>query len=252
MPAKPFCDVQGRVVVSANCVSLQAWLAQINGVHMAEHSQGNIPTAPLKIDGANWRLIEEAYGASLPPNVRAHIVQATEMFLFSESFERTDEPLAKVKVILEAHDKAATRFFNELFGGAASFSDAGVYAHYLIDSNFKPARLGSEKADLDAFLDFLRAFHIACNTAIKQLNDSSTDRKGMPWKVWLNRLAEIVEVKLLRGEGSSESNIDHLFVLFVRELQKSLPTECQRDQAAIAEGVLEARSKLRKAPRDKG
>jgi len=216
---------------------------------MAKHSENNTPDALFEIDAANWRLIEEAYGASLQPNIRADIIRATEVFLFSQNFERTDEAIAKVKVILEAHDKAATRFFNELFGGASSVSHAGVYAHHLIDNNFKPARLRSDKADLDVFLDFLRAFHIACNTAIKQLTDPSSDRRGNPWKIWLNRLAEIVdEVKSLRGEGS----VDHPFVQFVRELQKCLPSECQRDQAAIAEALLEARSKPRKLPRNKG
>jgi hypothetical protein len=103
----------------------------------------------------------------------------------------------------------------------------------LIDNNFKPARLRSDKADLDVFLDFLRAFHIACNTAIKQLTDPSSDRRGTPRKIWLNRLAEIVkEVKSLRGEGNGESNVDPPFVQFVRELQKCLPSECQLDQAA--------------------
>ena len=219
---------------------------------MAKHSENNTPDALFEIDPANWRLIEEAYGASLQPNIRADILRATEVFLFSQNFERTDEAIAKVKVILEGHDKAATRFFNELFGGASSVSDAGVYAHHLIDNNFKPARLRSDKADLDVFLDFLRAFHIACNTAIKQLTDPSSDRRVSPWKIWLNGLAEIVEEKSLRGEGGGESNVDHPFVQFVGELQKCLPSECQRDQAAIAEALLEARSKPRKLPRNKG
>ena len=214
---------------------------------MAKHSENNTPDALFEIDAANWRLIEEAYGASLQPNIRADILRATEVFLFSQNFERTDEAIAKVKVILEAHDKAATRFFNELFGGASSLSDAGVYAHHLIDNNLKPARLRSDKADFDVFLDFLRAFHIACNTAMKQLTNPSSDRRVRPWKIWLNRLAEIVEeVKSLRGE----SGVDHPFVQFVGELQKCLPSECQRDQAAIADALLEARSKPPKTPEE--
>jgi hypothetical protein len=216
---------------------------------MAKQSENNTPEGLFEIDAANWRLIEEAYGASLQPNIRANILRASEVFLFSQNFERTDEAIAKVKVILEAHDKAAMRFFNELFGAASSLSDAEVYAHHLIDNNLKPARLRSDKADLDVLLDFLRAFHIACNTAMKQLTDPSSDRRVSPWKIWLNRLAEIVEeVKSLHGE----SGVGHPFVQFVGELQKCLPSECQRDQAAIAEALLEARSKPRKLPRNKG
>lgn len=78
----------------------------------------------INIDSDKWRQIEKAYDSSLLPNVRADIVRATAEFLFLESFERTVEPLAKVKVILEAHDKAATRFFNELFASPSAGSDA--------------------------------------------------------------------------------------------------------------------------------
>ena len=83
-----------------------------------------VPDAPFEIDRANWHLIEEAYGASLPPEARSDIVRATQAFLFSENFARTGEPAANVKVILEAHDKAASRFFNELFS-PSSISNAG-------------------------------------------------------------------------------------------------------------------------------
>ena len=246
MQEKPFCDFRRRVV-SADRVFMRARGRAHLWSDMAKHSQGNITDAPFEIDNANWRLIEEAYGASLPPNVRADIVRATEVFFFSENFARTGEPTATVKVILEAHDKAATRFFNELFGSPSSFSDAGVYAHSLIDSNFKPPRLGSDKEGLDALLDLLRAFHIACNTAIKQLNDPSTAHKGKPWKIWLNRLAEIVaEVKSLRGKGGDESKVDHPLVQFVREMQNCLPSECQRDQAAIEQALLEAQQNPQK------
>ena len=84
------------------------------------------------------------------------------------------------------------------------------------------------------------------DAAIKQLNDPSIAPKGNPWKIWLNRLAEIVaEVKSSSGEGDDESKVDHPFVQFIRELQNCLPAEYQRDQAALAEALLEARSKPR-------
>jgi len=148
MQEKPFCDFRRRVV-STDRMFMRARGRAHLWSDMAKHSQGNITEAPFEIDSVNWRLIEEAYGASLPPDVRADIVRATEVFFFSESFARTGEPTANVKVILEAHDKAAMRFFNELFGSPSSLSDAGVYAHHLIDSNFKP-RLLSEPRQSNA------------------------------------------------------------------------------------------------------
>src|SRR6476620_12284654 len=217
---RSFCDglnFQGRVVSTPRLGPNAPWRC-----YMAKHSQGDTPEPTFKIDSTNWRRIEKAYGASLPPNVQESIVGATEAFLFLQSFERTTEPLAKVKVILEAHDKAATRFFNELFGGPSSFSDAGVYAHYLIDNNFGRAKSGSEKVGLDAFLDFLRAFHIACNSAIKQLSDPSTGQSGDAWNSWISRLSEILETHKSLAS-------------FVWALQHCLPPECRRDLAVLKE-----------------
>jgi hypothetical protein len=188
----------------------------------------------ISIDNDKWREIETVYGPSLPPKVRTEIVRATEAFLFFESFERSAEPLAKVKVILEAHDKAATRFFNELFACPSAASDAGIYAHYLIENNFKVSQLGNDVAALDALLNLLRAFHIACNASIRQLNDaspSSTFRIGNAWTNWITRLAEILEAVQLpvsvRKDVGSQSRNDKQssFTQFVWQLQLCLPME---------------------------
>ena len=211
----------------------------------------------LNIDTAKWQQIEKAYGSSLPPNLRADVVRVTEAFLFFESFERTAEPLAKVKVILEAHDRAATRFFNELFAGPSALSDAGIYAHHLIENNFKASQLRSDAAGLDALLNLLSAFHIACNTSIKQLNDaspSSAFQKGNAWTTWTSQLTEILKAVKLPASASEDgggksSDKQSPFALFVWELQKCLPAECRRhtqSEAALADALSEAHSLARK------
>jgi hypothetical protein len=77
----------------------------------------------FEIDAANWQLIEEARTERRCS--RVDIRRATEAFLFSQNFERTDEAIAKVKVILEGPTKLPREFFNEFFGGASSLSHAG-------------------------------------------------------------------------------------------------------------------------------
>ena len=194
---------------------------------MAEHSPegpfGLADTPAFNVDAVQWRRIEKAYGSSLPPGVRAAIVRATEAYVFLQSFEQTAEGLAKAKVILEAHDKAATRFFNELFAGPSAVSDAGVYAHYLIEEQFQNFRTKRRNEGLHVFLNLLRAFHVACNASIKQLNDPSSPafQAGNDWKVWIDRLAEILsKVKLpvsVRNYRSKSKGTEQLpFVLLER------------------------------------
>jgi hypothetical protein len=223
--------------------------------HSPEQPFGLSDAPAFNVDAVQWRRIEKAYGSSLPPSVRTQIVRATEAYVFLQSFEQTSEGLAKAKVILEAHDKAATRFFNELFAGPSAVSDAGVYAHYLIESNFKTSELRGEARGLDVFLNLLRAFHVACNASIKQLNNPSSPafQVGNAWNVWIDRLAEILsEAKLpvsVRNDRSKSKSTKQLpFVLFVWELQARLPTECRhpaQSEAALADALSEKLCTLR-------
>ena len=191
----------------------------------------------IVITSAQWGRIEGACGFSFSPLLQADIVRASEAYLLAERFGRTGDFLAKVKVILESHDKAATRFFKELFADHSAVSDAGVYAHYLIENNFKASQLGKDAPGLDAFLNLLRAFHIACNTSIKQLNDASSSsvaRNEDAWAMWISRLAEILKETKWPVSDSKDSGDKgktpkpSVFVMFVWELQKCLPTECRR------------------------
>ena len=83
---------------------------------------------------------------------------------------------------------------------------------------------GSPLVGLDAFLDFLRAFHIACNSAIKQLSDPSTGQSGDAWNSWLSRLGEILE---------TEKSLAPI----IWELQKCLPPEYRRDLAVLKDAL---------------
>ena len=75
------------------------------------------------------------------------------------------------------------------FAGPSAVSDAGVYAHYLIESNFKTSELRGGARGLDVFLNLLRALHVACNASIKQLNDPSSPvfKGSNAWSVWIDR-----------------------------------------------------------------
>lgn len=211
---------------------------------MAKHSStgpfGSGEKPIIDIDDDRWKRIEHAYGSSLSLPIRARIIRAIESYLFLHSVERTPERMAKVKVVLESHDKAASRFFNELFTGPSVTSDAGAYAHYLIENNFKSSQT---ELGLDGLLDVLRAFHIACNVSIKQLNDpsSSKTRKSDAWSIWINRLAEIVSeggspIAVLATNSSMLTKLPSL----VGELQSFLPRQCRHDDAGLVDDISEA------------
>ena len=135
------------------------------------------------------------------------------------------------------------------FAGPSAVSDAGVYAHYLIESNFKTSELRGGARGLDVFLNLLRALHVACNASIKQLNDPSPPvfKGSNAWSVWIDRLAEILsEVRLpvTARKGTKQLPL----VLLVWELQARLPPEYRRhaqSQASLADALGEKLCTLR-------
>jgi hypothetical protein len=224
---------------------------------LVETSPSARPTINFSSD--EWDRIEKAYRRSLPPDVRADIVQAMEEFLFFERVERTASSLAEVKVIVEAYDKAAGRFLYALFTDPSGSSDASVYAHELIERHSEQSRSGSQTAIFDVLLTLLRGFHIACNASLKQLNDPSlsASKIGNAWELWVLRLTEIMKkVKIRPSEQkdvSSKSSDQSSFVTFVWELQKYLPGECRRyahSEAGLADAIREVKSQARKVARE--
>jgi hypothetical protein len=187
----------------------------------------------------------------LQQNVRRDILRASEAFLLFEKFELEPEVLPQVKIILESHEKAAIRFFNDLFVGPPTMSDAGVCSHHLIEHNFKASQLKTEVETLDAFINLLRAFHIACNISIRQVAASLppfTSQKDSAWTNWIGRLTEILKAaKLPHSLGKDVGKIEQSpFVLFIWEVQKCLPETSRRhcrSQAALAEAIGEALSR---------
>jgi hypothetical protein len=207
---------------------------------------------PPAINGTQWKQIEKAYGTPIPEDVRLDILRATREFLLFERLERTTKPVAEVKVILEAYDKAADRFFHALFTDPSGSSDAGVYAHHLIETNFKDSRLG-QVAVFDTVLRLLRAFHVACNVSLKQLSDfCNTDSTSWnAWQRWVCRLTEIVRAanlpwKVLKETGETAKPSD--FVILVHDLQVCLSTEGRQPTLSMKE-LATAISRARAASR---
>jgi hypothetical protein len=211
----------------------------------------------IQLDDTAWQRIETACRWSLQSRVRLDIARATKAFLLLESLERSTSTAAATRVVLESYDKAASRFFHTVFTDPSGSSDAGVYAHDLIELNFERSRSEKEEAALfDALSDLLRAFHIACNVSLRQLTTSFGS--GNAWQSWVCRLSDIIDKAELPATarkdvgGKSKRDTQSSFTLFVWALQKCLPERCRRhadSQAALADAITQARSTLQTSRR---
>jgi hypothetical protein len=203
-----------------------------------------------KLNDAEWRAIEVACGWTLSKSLRDNILRVTEEFLTVETFQTGN--VADVKVVLESYDKAASRFFNAIFADPSGQSAASTRAHALIEWNSK--RLGkSDESLFDGMLTLLRAFHIACNTALKKLRELQTypSKSDKAWRLWVWRLTEVIDEAGLPSSVSknlgdkSKSDDQSGFTGLVWQLQRCLPEEVRHHTASevdCAEAISKAQA----------
>jgi hypothetical protein len=193
----------------------------------------------LKFTDAEWQGIEAACGWALSETLRENILRVTRGFLSLEIYQQMGGNVADVKVVLESYDKAGSRFLNAIFADPSGQSAASSHAHDLIELNFKK----SSESLFDEMLALLRAFHISCNSALKelrqlQISPSSTDNA---WRLWIRWLSELINETGLSSSGSkdfgakSKSDDQSAFTEFVWELQRCLPAEVRRHTASKEE-----------------
>jgi hypothetical protein len=204
----------------------------------------------LRLNDGEWRGIEAACGWTLSKTLRDDIIRVTQEFLTLENVQTNN--VADVKVVLESYDKAASRFFNAIFADPSGQSAASIHAHDLIESSAKKLDK-SEESLFDGMLMTLRTFHIACNTALKQLRElqTSSSKSDKAWELWISWLTGVIDQAGLRSWVSkdlgSKGNGNDQFTAFVWQLQRCLPEEVRRHTASevdCAEAISDAQGRL--------
>lgn len=145
-----------------------------------------------------------------------------------------------MKVVLESYDKAASRFFNAIFADPAGQSAASIHAHDLIELNFKKGR---GESLFDEMLALLRAFHISCNAALKELRELqiSSPSTDTAWRLWIRWLSELMNETKLPSPGFKDLGANgkrgdqSAFTELVWELQLCLPKQVRRHTASKEE-----------------
>jgi hypothetical protein len=187
----------------------------------------------------DWRTLEAACGWILSKSLRDNILRATREFLTVETLQTGN--IAEVKVILESYDKSATRFFNTIFADSSGQSAATLHAHDLIELSSKRSG-NSDESLFDGMLTTLRAFHLACNAALKELRESDK-----AWTLWIWRLIEVIDEAGLLSNDKSDDQCSS-FARLVWQLQRYLPEEVRHiaSEADCAKAISDAQAMAKK------
>jgi hypothetical protein len=210
--------------------------------------RGDFPKSPFrlpaikpefKISEAVWRRSESGYARQLTRTMRTKVLDATRRFIHWEEFERRSEPLAKSKEEIEVWKKAAAHLRNAAMA-AVQGSDARRYALSLLEDEFR-TNLGGDTAELIGKVALLE---FCCASVLRELETQKTYESE--WGRWIKHLADIMKdnewlVSVRKDAGNkSRSDIQSPFVIFVRELQRCLPSGCKRpthSDSALAEAI---------------
>jgi hypothetical protein len=151
---------------------------------------------------------------------------ATTYFVLFEEPERTGKSVANVRRTIQAFKTRVGKLQKALPG-------RDDVAALIISKNFNDRSL--RDTPFQILHNFLALFEIACNSALKELSESSfSKREGDAWNSWVRRLSQILKnnglpVGVRKDAGNkSKSDGPSRFTLLVRGVQSCLPRECRR------------------------
>lgn len=195
----------------------------------------------LSITDEDWFRIEKAYKHRLSPELRQSIIEATWVFLgfvpgetSAELVKQASDDLKRVKNAAQEFRDLSTQLLN-----------SNSYGSHLVSEEFKI------QENYDIFYRHLSLFIKSCDLALVNIHDQHNHGwvAGSMWNWWIRQLTEIVKEEGLpygarNDVDKNKTGGPSAFVVFVRELQKCVPSKfvpSQQSCGALTTAINRAR-----------
>ena len=197
---------------------------------------------PLIFSEEQWALTEEAYGRSLSPEVRDHIVIATDALRLVSAAERRAPSLDKMRTKTEKLKNDAKSLLREV-GHLDNEKCVCESFEELVDALNTVVKECSNE-DLQ-FLLVVKSMLSACNLILRRSESDGGLREGRMWDAWVQSINELMQYYGLPDTVRTNSrDKDSEFVRMINELQKHIPKELRRHDHstdALAKAIQRAR-----------
>jgi hypothetical protein len=188
-----------------------------------------------------WELIEQAYGHQLLPDVRMHILLATEALSLVGNVEQHGPALEKMKTKTKKLRESARSLLTE-----ADWSPPIVACESFTSLTDALATAVNEfPNDHLQFLIMVQCVTMACNQMLGEWESEEGWREGYIWDAWVQGIGELMEHHGLPSAARKDSDKRDPervspFVSLIKELQKHVPAQLRRhDHPTVTPAALE-------------
>jgi|ERR1700733_5814623 hypothetical protein len=200
---------------------------------------------PLIFSEEQWALIEKAYGRSLSPEIRDHIVIATDALRLVSAAEQHAPSLDKMRIKTNKLKNAAKLLLQEA-GLLVNENDVLASFDVLADALNTVVKEYSNE-DLQ-FLLVVKSMHSACDLMLRNWESDGGLHEGRMWDAWVQSINELMQYHSLpstvRTDSRDLKKVNSEFVWMIKELQKHIPRELRRHDHtsdALAKAIQRAR-----------
>jgi hypothetical protein len=200
----------------------------------------------IVISEDQWKSVEQAYGHSIPQEIRDHIIFVTKALNLVGTAERNAPALHRLVEKTKTLKNAAQSFLQEV--GCEVKEDAGQTSF----ESLTAALATVVKESLNDHLQFMLVVHStnsACDLMLRTWELDEGLREGWTWDAWVQSIGELMQDHGLPSAARKDSDkrdatkVNSQFVCLIRELQEHIPNELRRHISpdALAQAIYRAR-----------
>jgi hypothetical protein len=192
-----------------------------------------LPVGFLKLEQADWKRLENAFGHIIPDKARGEIITATKRMLRRSEAEHHQRPLSETIEHITRLKKAA----NNLLAAWTASGLPSASIHFAEEAINQELSDATDDITFDEFHDHLMLFAGACTRASARATSiavQGTTRQA--WADWIRDLRDDIcpryELPTGARKDSDKSSKSSPFVSFVWEFQRGIDPEYQRTPAS--------------------
>jgi hypothetical protein len=200
---------------------------------------------PLIFTEEQWALIEKAYGHSLAPEIRNHIVIATDALRLVSASELHAPSLDKMRKKAKTLRKDARSLLQE---AGHLVNESSTHVSFEVLASALNTAMKEYPNEHPQFLLVVKSTLSACDVMLRHWESDGVLHDGWIWDAWVQSINMLMQYHGLPSTARTDTRdmkkVNSEFVWLINELQEHLPRSLRRHDHstdALAKAIQRAR-----------